>query len=74
MVLNVAYVYYNQLFKILMSSNRASALMIENFHGRVKILGWPWKRYGTFSGSKLLAEFKNVHGLYAWSSILAARL
>jgi hypothetical protein len=36
----------------------------ENF--RVKILGWPKKGYGTFSGSKLLADSKNVHGWYVW--------
>jgi hypothetical protein len=37
-----------QLFKILRSSTRASALKIENYHSRVKILGWPINRYGTF--------------------------
>jgi hypothetical protein len=32
-----------QLFKILRSSTRPSALKIENFQSRVKILGWPTK-------------------------------
>jgi hypothetical protein len=45
---------------------------IENFekkiHGRVKILGWYKNQHGTFSGSKLLADFKNVHVLYVWWS------
>jgi hypothetical protein len=77
-VLKVAYVYHQptfvlQLFKILRSSTRASALKIENFHSRVKILGWPTKRYGTFSGNKLLADSKNVHGLYACRSNLTTR-
>jgi hypothetical protein len=62
-----------QLFKILRSSTRASALKIENFHSRVKILGWPTKWYGTFSGSKLLADSKNVYDLYAWRSTLTTR-
>jgi hypothetical protein len=62
-----------QFFKTLRFSTRASALKIENFHNRVKILGWPTKGYGTFSGSKLLADSKNVHGLYAWRSTLTAR-
>jgi hypothetical protein len=62
-----------QLFKILRSSTRASALKIENFHSIVKILGWPTKWYGTFSSSKLPADSKNVHGLYAWRSTLTTR-
>jgi hypothetical protein len=33
----------NTNIKILRSSTRASALKIENFHSRVKILGWPIK-------------------------------
>jgi hypothetical protein len=57
-----------QLFKILgPCSNHAS---IKNFHSRVKTLGWPTKRHGTFSGRKLLADCKKVHALYAWRSIL----
>jgi hypothetical protein len=62
-----------QLFKILRSSTRASALKIKKFHSRVKILCWPTKWYGTFSGSKLLADSKNVHVLYAWRSTLTLR-
>jgi hypothetical protein len=62
--LKVAYVYYNQLFKIMISFTRASTLDNENFHSGVKILGWPTKKYGTFSGRKLHAFSKNVHGLY----------
>jgi hypothetical protein len=62
-----------QLFKILSSSTRATAWKIENFHSRVKILGWPTKCYGTFSGSKLLADSKNVHVIYAWRSTLTTR-
>jgi hypothetical protein len=62
-----------QLFKILRSSIRASALKIENFHSRVKTLGWPTKWYDTFSGSKLLVDSKNVHGLFAWRSTLTTR-
>jgi hypothetical protein len=34
-------------------------------HKRVKILSWPTKKYGTFSGSNFLADSKNVHSLYA---------
>jgi hypothetical protein len=49
-----------QLFKILRSSTRAPALKIENFHSK--------KRYGILSSSKLLADSKKVHGLYAWRS------
>jgi hypothetical protein len=59
-----------QLFKILRSSTRASALKIENFHTWVKFLGWPAKRFDTFSGSKVLTDSKNVHDLYAWRSTL----
>jgi hypothetical protein len=33
----------------------------KKIHGRLKILGWSKKQHGTFSGSKLLADFKNVH-------------
>jgi hypothetical protein len=62
-----------QLFKILRSSTRASAVKIENFHSRVKILGWPIKCNGTFFGSKLLADSKNVHGLHGWRSNLTTR-
>jgi hypothetical protein len=44
---------------------------IENFekkiHGRVKILGWTKKQYGTYSGEKLLADSNNVYVLYVWS-------
>jgi hypothetical protein len=51
---------------------------IENFekkiHGRFKILGWSKKQHGTFSGSKLLADFKNVHVLYVWRSHLDVKL
>jgi hypothetical protein len=36
-------------------------LKIENFHRTVKILGNVTKPNGTFSGRKLLADFKNVH-------------
>jgi hypothetical protein len=40
---------------------------IENFekknHVIVKILGWSKKQHGTFSGSKLLVDSKNVHVL-----------
>jgi hypothetical protein len=32
----------------------------EKIHGRVKILGWSKKQHGTFSGSKLVADSKNV--------------
>jgi hypothetical protein len=60
-------------YKILRSSTRASALKIEHFHSRVKMLGWPTKWYGTFSGRKLFADSKNVHGLYPWRSILTTR-
>jgi hypothetical protein len=49
-----------------------SALKIENFHSRDKILGRPTKGYGTFFGSKLHADSKNVHGLYASRSTLTA--
>jgi hypothetical protein len=49
---------------------------IENFekkiHGRFKILGWSKKQHGTFSGSKLLADSKNVHVLYVWWSFSTA--
>jgi hypothetical protein len=44
---------------------------IENYekknHSRVKILGWYKKQHGTFSGSKLLADSKNVH---VWLDII----
>jgi hypothetical protein len=56
-----------QLFKILGPSNHAS---IKNVHSRVKTLGWPTKRHGTFSGRKLLADCKKVHASYAWRSTL----
>jgi hypothetical protein len=52
------------------SSARKWAVKIENFekkiHGRVTILGWYRKQHGTLSGSKLLADSKNVHVLYVW--------
>jgi hypothetical protein len=63
-----------QLFKILRSSTRASALKIEHFQSSAKILGWPTKWYGTFFGSKLLTDSKNIHGLYAWRSTLTTRV
>jgi hypothetical protein len=51
---------------------------IENFekknHGTVKILGWPKKQHGTFSGGKLLADSKNMHILYVWCSLLTVKL
>jgi hypothetical protein len=58
--LNKTTYFVPQLFKILRSSNRATALTIENFHGRLKILGWPTKRQGFFSGSKLHADSKTA--------------
>jgi hypothetical protein len=65
------------LFKILRSSSRKWAAKIEIFlkkiHGRVKILGWSKKQHGTFSGSKLLADSKNVHVLYIWRSNLTGK-
>jgi hypothetical protein len=68
-VLKVAYEYDNktfvlELFKILKTSSRKWAVKIENFekkiHGKVKILGWSKKQHGTFSGSKLLDDYKKV--------------
>jgi hypothetical protein len=45
---------------------------IENFEkkiqGTVKILGSYKNQHDTFSGSKLLADSKNVHALYVWWS------
>jgi hypothetical protein len=35
----------------------------KKIHGRVKILGWSKKQDGTFSGTKLLADSKNVNVL-----------
>jgi hypothetical protein len=76
-VLKVAFEYDNktflqELFKILRYPSRKWAVKIENFekkiHGRVRILGWSKKQHGNFSGSKLLADSKNVHVLYVWSS------
>jgi hypothetical protein len=37
------------------------------------ILGWSKKPYGTFSGSKLVADSKNGHVLYVWWSLSTAR-
>jgi hypothetical protein len=37
-----------------------------------KILGWPTKRFGTFSDRKLLAASKNEHGLHASKSTMTA--
>jgi hypothetical protein len=51
-----------ELFKILRSSSRKWAVKIENFEK--KNLGWSEKQHGTFSGSKLLVDSKNVHVLY----------
>jgi hypothetical protein len=71
--LKVTYEYDNKTFvqellKILRSYSRKYAVKIENFekkiHGRVKILGWSKKQHGTFCGSKLLADSKNVQVLY----------
>jgi hypothetical protein len=45
----------------------------KKIHGRVKILGWSKKQYGTFLGSKLLANSKNVHFLYVWRSNLTKK-
>jgi hypothetical protein len=63
-VLKAAYVYHNQF-------------LFYNFlkFWDLPLAHRPWrlKRYGTFSGSKLLADFKNVHGLYVWMSILTTR-
>jgi hypothetical protein len=50
----------------LRSSTRASALKIENFHNKVKILGWPTNFFGTFSGSKLVADSKNIWRNIVW--------
>jgi hypothetical protein len=48
---------------------------LENkIHGRVNILGWSKRQHGTFSSSKLLADFKNVHVLYVWRSNLTFKL
>jgi hypothetical protein len=72
-VLKVAYDYDNkafvvELFKILKIGNFEKII-----HGRVKILGWSKKQHGTFSGGKLLADSKNVHVLYVWTSNLTAK-
>jgi hypothetical protein len=40
----------------------------KKIHRRVKILGWYKQQHCTFSGGKLLADSKNVHGLYVWRS------
>jgi hypothetical protein len=41
---------------------------IQNFekiiHGTVKILSWPKKQNGIFSGGKLHVDSKNMHILY----------
>jgi hypothetical protein len=51
---------------------------IENFekkiHVGVKILGWSKKQDNTFSGSKLLADSKNVHVLHVWRLNLTFKL
>jgi hypothetical protein len=47
-------------------------LKIKKIHGRIKILGRPKKQHGTSSGSKLLADSKNMHVLKVWRSNLAA--
>jgi hypothetical protein len=77
-VLKVAYSYCNQLlfynflkFWDLPLAHRPRRDL--HFHSRVKFLVWPTKWYGNFSGSKLLAGSKNMHGLYTWRSTLTAR-
>jgi hypothetical protein len=54
--------------KLLISVARKYAVKIEKFenknHGGVKILGWSKKQHGTFFGSKVLADSRNVHVLY----------
>jgi hypothetical protein len=69
--LKVAYEYDNktfvlELFIILRSSFRKWTVKIKDYEKkfyRVKILGWSKNHHGTFSGSKLLDDFKNVHVL-----------
>jgi hypothetical protein len=48
--------------------------ILKKIHGRVQILGWSRKQHGTFSGSQLLADSKNVHVLYVWRSHLTVKL
>jgi hypothetical protein len=45
----------------------------KKIHGRVKIWGWSKKQDGTFTGSKLVVDSKNVHILYVWWSLSTAR-
>jgi hypothetical protein len=46
----------------------------KKIHGRRKISSWSKKQHGTFSGSKLLADSKNVHVLYVGMSNLTVKL